>query len=75
MDSNFNFAHVGDFAGTILNHAIEFLPTGTWIIDTGTFNHMCIDLHLIVTLISLNENLLFLPDGSFKMIHHIGNAI
>lgn len=44
MDGNYiSVAHVADFAGTILNYALNStgtLPNSAWIIDTEESNHI-----------------------------------
>lgn len=57
----------------ILN-ALDFIESGTWIINTSASNHMCVDSKLIDKLIPLHKpTTVSLPDGSIKNVYHIGN--
>ncbi|XP_010267875.1 PREDICTED: uncharacterized protein LOC104604981 [Nelumbo nucifera] len=83
IDNNLvNFAHIGDLEGNnptcafhFALHSFDNLDCGTWIVDTGASNHMCIDNKLIrkpkpVTQITQ----VFLPNGFVKLVHHIGDV-
>ncbi|KAJ0098281.1 hypothetical protein Patl1_28008 [Pistacia atlantica] len=72
-----NFAHLGDFAG--MNYSlqvIDCLEVGTWIVDTGASNHMCVDLKLMTSPKPVTKPTpVFLPDGTIKFVNHTGNIL
>ncbi|XP_010251928.1 PREDICTED: uncharacterized protein LOC104593656 [Nelumbo nucifera] len=77
-----NFAHLEDFAGTVLNlelnfalNTVDLFRSGTWIVDTGVSNHMCTDISLIhkPTVVS-HMTLLYLSDGTVNLVKHTGTV-
>lgn len=79
--SSINMVCHEDFAGTSsftqsFNSSNEKkLDTkGIWIVDTGALNHMCCDINLMLNTRSANNvRPVTLPDGSVKIVKHIGD--
>lgn len=51
LENKVNFAHIRDYAGMSSDYSFfamfKHVKPGTWIIDTGASNHICIDLNLM----------------------------
>lgn len=63
-----------DFAGMAKEHNSTKLIKGSWIIDTGASNHICINHALFEDLITPNSPIIVcLHDGNTNKVTQIGN--
>lgn len=72
-------AYFNDFAGMSTLHfafsILSVLDSGSWIVDSGTSNHMCNDFSLLQTPNNVQSiTPVYLLDGSIRMVHHIGDV-
>ncbi|KAK9109734.1 hypothetical protein Sjap_017794 [Stephania japonica] len=77
IPAHLNLAHLHDFAGSLLNsnhYTYAFTSHGSWIVDTGASNHMCVDKSLLVnSIIPSKQSPVYLPDGSTMSAESIGH--
>lgn len=63
-----NFAHLHNFAGIVISHALTYFDL---IVDPGASNHISVILSFMTK--PLRQIIVYLPDRSVNLVHHIGN--